>query len=89
MKTTSKYILEGVSKNCSNQLKLYQFNKNTLIISEKYREGRLIGLKYIGDLTFYFMQEEKRIQIIVSRRDREADEVIFLSRRYRVQTGSL
>jgi len=62
MKPTSKEILESVSKSCSNQLVFYQFNKSTLQISDKYREGRLTGLEYIGDLTFYFMQEEKRIQ---------------------------
>ncbi len=62
MKPTSKEILEAVSKDCSDQLVFYQFNKNTLLVSDKYREGRLTGLKYIGDLTFYFMQEEKRIQ---------------------------
>jgi hypothetical protein len=62
MKPTSKEILEAVSKKCSNQLIFYQFNKTTLHVSDKYREGRLTGLKYIGDLTFYFMQEEKRIQ---------------------------
>ncbi len=62
MKPTTKEILETVSKNCSNQLTLYKFNKNTLNISDKYREGRLTGLQYIGNLTFFFMQEEKRIQ---------------------------
>lgn len=62
MKPTTKEILETISKNCSNQLILYKFNKNTLSISDKYREGRLTGLKYIGNLTFFFMQEEKRIQ---------------------------
>ena len=64
MKPTSKEILETVSKNCSNQLTLYRFNKNMLKISDKYREGRLTGLQYIGNLTFYFMQEEKRIQLL-------------------------
>ena len=62
MKPTTKEILETISKNCSNQLILYKFNKNTLKISDKYREGRLAGLQYIGNLTFFFMQEEKRIQ---------------------------
>ena len=62
MKPTTKKLLETISKNCSNQLILYKFNKNTLNISDKYREGRLTGLKYIGNLTFFFMQEEKRIQ---------------------------
>lgn len=62
MKPTSKEVLESVSKHCSNQLVLYKFNRGTLTISDKYRDGRLTALKYIGDLTFHFMQEEKRIQ---------------------------
>jgi len=62
MKPTSKEILEAVSKHCSNQLTLYKFNKGTLLISDKYRRGRLTGLHYIGELTFHFMEEEKRIQ---------------------------
>lgn len=62
MKPTSKEILESVSKHCSNQLTMYKFNKGTLLISHKYREGRLTGLNYISELTFHFMQEEKRIQ---------------------------
>jgi len=62
MKPTTKEILETISKNCSNQLILYRFNKNTLSVSDKYREGRVTGLTYIGNLTFFFMQEEKRLQ---------------------------
>ncbi len=62
MKPTTKEMLDTISKNCSNQLILYKFNKNTLKISDKYREGRLTGLEYIGNLTFFFMQEEKRLQ---------------------------
>ena len=62
MKPTTKEILETISKNCSNQLILYKFNTNTLNISDKYREGRVTGLQYIGNLTFFFMQEEKRLQ---------------------------
>ena len=62
MKPTTKEILETISNHCSNQLVLYKFNKNTLKISDKYREGRLTGLHYIGNLTFFYMQEEKRIQ---------------------------
>ena len=62
MKPTSKEVLEEISKHCSNQLTLYKFNTNTLQISEKYREGRLTALEYIGELTYYYLQEEKRIQ---------------------------
>ena len=62
MKPTSKEILEKVSKSCANELIFYKFNTSILDVSDKYREGRVAGLKYVGDLTFYFMQEEKRIQ---------------------------
>jgi len=62
MKPTSKEVLENVSKQCSQELTFYKFNTSVLHISDKYREGRLTGLKYVGDLTFYFMQEEKRIK---------------------------
>ena len=62
MKPTSKEVLEKISKHCSNQLTIYKFNTTTLQISEKYREGRLTALEYIGELTYYCLQEEKRIQ---------------------------
>jgi len=62
MKPTSKEVLEEISKHCSNQLTLYKFNTTTLQISEKYREGRLTALEYLGELTYYYLQEEKRIQ---------------------------
>ena len=62
MKPTSKELLEDLSKHCSNQLTFYKFNTGTLKISEKYREGRLTALEYMGELTYYYMQEEKRIQ---------------------------
>ena len=62
MKPTSKELLEEVSKHCSNQLILYKFNTTTLQVSKKYREGRLTALEYIGELTYYYLQEEKKIQ---------------------------
>ncbi|MCO4845096.1 MAG: hypothetical protein KC427_03660 [Sulfurovum sp.] len=62
MKSTSKEVLEKISKYCSNQLTLYKFNTTTLQISEKYREGRLTALEYLGELTYHYLQEEKRIQ---------------------------
>ena len=62
MKPTSKEVLEKISKHCSNQLTLYKFNTTTLHISEKYREGRLTALEYINELTYYYLQEEKRIE---------------------------
>lgn len=62
MKLTSKELLEEVSRHCSNQIILYRFNKNTLQVTDKYREGRLTALKYIGELIFYYLQEEKSIK---------------------------
>ncbi|KYJ87770.1 hypothetical protein [Sulfurovum riftiae] len=62
MKPTSKEVIEAVSNHCSHQLTLYKFNRGVLQISEKYREGRLTALEYIGELTFYYQQEEKNLQ---------------------------
>ncbi len=62
MKPTSKEYLEEISKQCSNQLTLYKFNTTTLQVTDKYREGRLTSLEYIGELVFHYMQEEKRIK---------------------------
>lgn len=62
MKPTSKEVLEEISKHCSNQLTLYKFNTTTLQISDKYREGRLTALEYISELTYHYLQEEKRLQ---------------------------
>ena len=62
MKPTSKEFLEEVSKHCSNQITFYTFNKTTLHVSNKYRDGRLAALKYIGELIFYYLQEEKNIK---------------------------
>lgn len=62
MQPTSKELLEKVSKHCANQLTMYKFNTGTLKISKKYREGRITGLEYLGELLYYYMQEEKKIQ---------------------------
>lgn len=62
MKPTSKELLEEVSKHCSNELTLYKFNTSTLQVSKKYREGRLTALEYIGELTYYYLEQEKKIQ---------------------------
>lgn len=63
MKFTSKEVLEEISKNCFHEITTYRFNKNVLKVSDKYREGRLTALEYISELTFYYMQEEKNLQI--------------------------
>jgi LPS O-antigen subunit length determinant protein (WzzB/FepE family) len=62
MKPTSKEVLEKISKHCSNELTLYKFNTTTLEISDKYREGRLTALEYLGELSYHYLQEEKKIQ---------------------------
>ncbi|UPT78480.1 hypothetical protein MN086_04855 [Sulfurovum sp. XGS-02] len=61
MKPTSKELLEAVSKHCYNELTLYRFNNTTLNVSDKYREGRLTALEYLTELTYYYLQEEKKI----------------------------
>ena len=62
MKSTSKELLEAVSKHCYNQLTLYRFNTTTLQVNEKYREGRLTALEYLTELSYYYMQKEKSIE---------------------------
>jgi hypothetical protein len=62
MKPTSKELIEAISSHCSNQITLYKFNTSTLQITDKYREGRLTALEYIGELTFYYLQKEKNLQ---------------------------
>ncbi|GIU00104.1 hypothetical protein TSL6_06100 [Sulfurovum sp. TSL6] len=62
MKQTSKELLEAVSKHCYNELTLYRFNNTTLDVSDKYREGRLTALEYLTELTYYYLQEEKKIE---------------------------
>ncbi len=62
MKPTSKEVLEEISKHCSGQITFYKFNTTVLQVSDKYREGRLTALEYIGELTYYYLQEEKKIQ---------------------------
>ena len=59
---SSKHFLEELSRYCSSQQTLYEFNKSSLQIDDKYREGRLTALGYIADLSFYFMQREKEIK---------------------------
>ncbi len=61
-KLTSKELIEKLIRHCYNQLTLYRFNKTSLQVSDKYREGRLSVLEYINNLTFYYLQEEKRIK---------------------------
>jgi len=62
MKPTSKELLEAVSKHCYNELTLYKFNNTTLDVSDKYREGRLTALEYLTELTYYYLEEEKKIE---------------------------
>lgn len=69
MKPTSKEVLEKINKHCSNQLTLYKFNTTNLKISKKYREGRLTVLEYLGELSYYYMQEENRSSSISENRD--------------------
>ena len=62
MKPTSKEIIEAISSHCSNQITFYKFNTGVLQVADKYREGRLTALEYIGELTYYYLQQEKNLQ---------------------------
>ena len=62
MKPTSKEVLEKISSHCYDEITLYKFNTTVLNVSDKYREGRLTSLEYIAELTYYYLQEEKKIQ---------------------------
>lgn len=42
MKPTSKELLEEISKNCSNQITFYTYNKNVLKVSDKYSAAMLL-----------------------------------------------
>lgn len=61
MKTT-RNILSEISKHSYNQITMYNFNKGTLHISEKYREGQLSALNYVSELALYYMQLENEIR---------------------------
>lgn len=58
---SSKEVLSTLSNYCYVQFTLYKFNEGSLKTTDKYREGRLTGIDYIGDLVFYYLQEEKKI----------------------------
>ena len=62
MKNSSRQFLELVSNYCSNQLTYYKYNKHTLMISDKYRSGRVTALNYIQELTFYYFQKEELLR---------------------------
>ncbi len=61
MKSTRE-ILSMLSNHCYSQFTLYKFNKITLRVTNKYREGRLAGIDYTGELALYYMNEEKKLR---------------------------
>jgi len=61
MKASSKELLEKISSITYTQSTPYRFNSQILNVSKKYKEGRLTAYNYIGELCFYFLQEEKNI----------------------------
>lgn len=62
MTSGSKAYLESISKHCYAQMTYYQFNTGTLKVSDKYRAGRLKALSYVNELTYEYLQEEKKIE---------------------------
>ena len=61
---TSKEFLSELSNHIFTQITMYRFNKNTLKVTDKYREGRLTALKYVSELTLYYMNLEKTIPLM-------------------------
>ena len=62
MDDSSKSYIETVSKHCYAQMTHYRFNTSSLEVSPQYRAGRLSALKYVSELTFAYLQEEKRLK---------------------------
>lgn len=58
----TKQLLEDISKQCSNELTLYKFNKSTLIVSDKYRSGGIDALNYALELIYYFFEQDKLLK---------------------------
>jgi len=58
---SAKVFLTNISNYIYTQITMYRFNKNTLKVTDKYREGRLAALKYASELSYYYMQIEKNL----------------------------
>jgi len=58
----TKQLLEDISEQCSNELTLYKFNKRTLLVSDKYRSGRIDALNYALKLIYYFFEQDRLLK---------------------------
>lgn len=58
MQHSSKEMLEYISRHCANELTYYRYNRHTLIVSDKYRSGRVTALNYVQELTLYYFRKE-------------------------------
>ena len=58
----TKQLLETISKNVSNELTHYKFNKRTLSVSDKYRKGRVAALEYALELIYFFFEQDRQIK---------------------------
>jgi len=61
MKAT-RQLLSEISEHTYNQITHYKFNRGTLLVSDKYREGRLVALNYASALTLHYMRLEREIR---------------------------
>ena len=61
MKPT-RQLLSEISEHTYNQITHYKFNRGTLKVDDKYREGRLAALNYVSELTLYYMRLEQEIR---------------------------
>jgi len=57
MKPTSREILEEISNHCYILTTRYRYAR-TPTWSEKYAEGQLAALEYIGRLCLYFLEQD-------------------------------
>lgn len=62
MKHSSKELLEYISRHCTNQLTYYRYNRHALMISDKYRSGRVTALNYVQELTLYYFRKENNLK---------------------------
>jgi len=60
-KLSSKDLIQKISTEFYNRKSYHKFNRVAKQLDEKYREGKLVAYEYIGELCFYFIQEEKSL----------------------------
>ena len=60
---SSRHYFSKLSDYLSQQETMYKFNVSSLTATQKYRKGRLSVLAWVNEMSFYFLQEEKKLPI--------------------------